>query len=172
MLTIATFCTCEQSLSEQQSIEKARNASQRLLSPAIIAHLCAAIATTCTTNLRKQKRRVVRAHDAQAWMDGQVVRRQHGSAEDNVLASEGHRQVALRHPLGEVGRPAGHPAGGLGSKERKWNRCLDVSEELLGVNCQKVTGKEKKESMRAQRIRTRCRASSAIRLCACRTHSD
>ena len=76
-----------------------------------------------------------------------MVRRQHGKAEENLFANSDQRHVARRSPHGEAEsvRLAGQRAGGLGSKLGVCNRRLDVSEELLGVNCQKVASKEKKK---------------------------
>ena len=87
------------------------------------------------------------ARNALAWSDGQLVRRQHRKAEDKLFASSDHRQVARRSPHGEAEsvRLAEQRAGGLGSKLGVCNRRLDVSEELLGVNCQNVASTEKKK---------------------------
>jgi hypothetical protein len=126
-----------------------RGSEKRQLAFAVAVRIAPAINlfAATTTNLRKPKRGVVIARNALAWSDGQVVRRQHRKAEDKLFASSDHRQVARRSPHGEAEsiRLAEQRAGGLGSKLGVCNRRLDVSEELLGVNCQKVASTEKKK---------------------------
>ena len=126
-----------------------RGSEKRQLAFAVAVRIAPAINlfAATTTNLRKPKRGVVIARNALAWSDGQVVRRQHRKAEDKLFASSDHRQVARRSPHGaaESIRLAEQRAGGLGSKLGVCNRRLDVSEELLGVNCQKVASTEKKK---------------------------
>ena len=137
---------CEQSQSSRAQRKRETRVQSAFAVAVRIAPAINLFAAT-TTNLRKPKRGVVLGRDAPAWRDGQVVRRQHRKAEDKLFASSDHRQVARRSPHGEAEsvRLAEQRAGGLGSKLGVCNRRLDVSEELLGVNCQKVASTEKKK---------------------------